>query len=364
MEHTKGNSPVNRDGWWLIAAISPLLLLGGWMLWPDRHEPTLTWSSAETPPGKPREIPSQWHPPVPVSRPGEARFPAENAVEAAQAPVESADIRLDRLQHALANIAVDQDGNLVLDEVALASLQQAFRAVENVDMAMLEELQLYVQAGLAGETGAQAAEILGDYVRYRSHLAKAEAEWSSQQELSPNQRLERTIALRRQYIDPVAASQLFAGEDAHQRYLIAMEDIRSDPSLTGQARRQALAQVREDLRRGTLLVDSSDGAIASQLRTDRERWQQLGLTNETRRHLEQQSLGLVAARDLAGSDPQDWQRRYRQFDQEREVVLRAGLAEDEKQRQIEGLVDTYFTKSERDAAEAWLPPHLRLEAVR
>jgi lipase chaperone LimK len=261
-------------------------------------------------------------------------------------------------------MAVDKDGDLVLDEVALTSLQQAFQAVENVDGAMLEELKLYVQAGLSGETGAQAAEILEGYVRYRNSLAEAEAEWSSQQDLSPNQRLERTIALRRQYIDPVTASQLFASEDAHQRYLIAMEDIRSDTALTEPEREQALAQVREDLRRGTLLVDSSDGPIASQLRTDREHWQQLGVTDKTLRHLEQQSLGLVAARDLAGSDPHDWQRRYRQFDQEREAVLRAGLAEDEKQRQIEGLVDTYFTKPERDAAEAWLPPHLRLEAVR
>lgn len=348
----------NRDGWWLAAVISPLILLGVWMLWPDSREPAPVWpASDEQPADAQQTIASQWEQPQEQDAPAEGLEPVASNTDDAPEPTQP-DINLDRLQHALATIGIDEDGNLVLDEVALASLRQAFRGLEGASPETLEALQQYVQAGLAGETGAQAAQVLGDYANYRSALADAEAQWADRDDLSPRQKLERTIELRRQHMDPLTASQLFAGEDAHQRYLIAMEQARTNTDLTEEERQQAQDRVREDLRSGALLVNSEGTDAVENLRQHRQDWQELGLSDQTRSYLEQQTLGLVAARDLAESDPGDWQNRYDRFHREREAILRAGLAEDEKERQVDALMDTHFTPEEVDAARNWLPDHL------
>ena len=162
-------------------------------------------------------------------------------------------------------------------------------------------------------------------------------------------------------MNPLTASQLFAGEDAHQRYLIEMEEVRSDPDLSGEQRQQALSRLREDLRSGVLLVDAQGSDAVENLRKDRQQWESMGLSDNTRDYLEQQTLGLVAARDLAGTDAGDWQSRYDQFVQQRNAILGAGLAEDEKARQVDELMDTYFTSEEVEAAENWLPEYLKAE---
>ncbi|SFR83093.1 Lipase chaperone LimK [Marinobacter daqiaonensis] len=199
-------------------------------------------------------------------------------------------------------------------------------------------LHQYVRAGLAGETGRQAARLLGNYVGYRQALEQAEAQWMAEQPLAPGEKLERTIALRRQHLGPLTSSQLFAGEDAHQRFLIAREEVRANRDLSNDQRQAALSRLKENLRSGALLVNSKGTSAPEDLRNARENWRKLGLSEATRLQLEQQTLGLVAARDLTGSNSWDWQQRYDHFKKERNLVLRAGLSEEEKQRQIDTLL--------------------------
>lgn len=59
----------------------------------------------------------------------------------------------------LANKVVDEDGDLILDEITLAFLRQAFRGLKNAGPDTLDELRLYVKAGLTGETGADGRGI-------------------------------------------------------------------------------------------------------------------------------------------------------------------------------------------------------------
>ena len=55
----------NRDGWWLVAVISPLILLGAWMLWPDPPESMPAWISPGDTARPNRTIASQWQDPTP-----------------------------------------------------------------------------------------------------------------------------------------------------------------------------------------------------------------------------------------------------------------------------------------------------------
>lgn len=349
-----------RDTWFLVAVVSPIILLGVWMIWPDNRQPTPVWPSSSDAGGQPpTTVASQWE--RSEARPV-TQVQSADGGEVDQTESESdIEASLDRLQHTLANIGIDENGDLILDEIALVSLRQAFRELEDTSPEALAELQLYVQAGLAGETGEQAATILGDYVHFRRALEQAENEWMNNGDLSPRQKLDQIIALRREHMGPLTASQLFAGEDAHERYLIAMEEVRSDPGLNVDERQAALSQLRDDLRSGALLVNSEGTSAIEELRAERESWQQLGLSDETRNYLEQQTLGLVAARELAGSETGDWEARYGRFEQERDTVIRAGLGEEEKRRQINELVNQHFSAEEQNAAENWLPRHLRTE---
>ncbi len=350
-----------RDGWWLAAVVSPLVLLGSWMWWPNSRAPVPVWPSS--PAGQNQEtIATQWQQPAPPVSEVSASPQALTEPSAAGSGPEDATIDLDQLQHALANIGIDENRDLVLDEIALVSLRQAFKQLEGASPALLEQLQMYVQAGLAGGTGEQAARILGDYAGYRQALVQAEADWKSTADLSPEQQLEQTIALRRQHLGPITASQLFAGEEGHQRYLLGVQEVRANRDLSAEQRQEALEQLRADLRSGALLVGDQNSDNLQLLRASRQQWQDLDLDQPTRSYLEQQTLGLMAARDLAtGSGGQDWRARYNRFERERESILRAGLAEEEKRQQINQLLGTHFTEAELSAAENWLPEHLRAE---
>ena len=350
-----------------LAAIAVSVFAGmAWMLWPAAeteppqwpdHEPTSSYST----------LGRHWQQPVQtgsnantLSATGVA--PPNDLGNEDNAGASAASIDLDQLQHALAHIAVDEQGRLIFDEVALASLRRAFEQFSELsDPAMVTQLKRYVEAGLAGETGAQAAAMVGDYFRYREAKASAEALWEHQENPDPRQRLEQLAELRRQHLGPAVANQLYGGEQAHQRYLLALAELRRNPDLAETERQQLRAQLRSDLRDGKFLVDDRGTDAIRQLANDSQHWQEQGLTEDTRHYLQDQTLGLVSARSLATSQQQKnhWQQRYDQFSERRDTILRSGLTDPEKVRQIDQLLGNHFSGDELEAARTYLPPHMR-----
>jgi lipase chaperone LimK len=65
-------------------------------------------------------------------------------------------------------------------------------------------------------------------------------------------------------------------------------------------------------------------------------------------------LGTEGARNLAAVDREEkqWQARFNGFWQARRYVMQAGLDEAERDRQIEQLLNQYFSPAERERARA------------
>lgn len=273
---------------------------------------------------------------------------------------------LDRIHEALVRVSVDAEGNLVLDELALTSLEQAFDAMGAgaTDEAAIRELQQYIEAGLAGETGQQAAAIVGNYFEYRQAVATLESAPVDQGlPNDPRERLEALADLRRSYMGDEVANELFAASQAHKRYLLELQAVRQDNDLSPEARTQKLAELRDDLQSGIFFVDDRDTDAVKRLKAASHDWDQQGISKTTQNYLKQQSLGLVASYKLAETDSQkkDWEDRYNQFESQRSRVVAAGLAEAEKQAQIEDLLRTHFSAKELKAAQGFIPKYLQAE---
>lgn len=353
----------------LLYGAVPLLALtlgGGWY-WMTLPPPTETAppSPAETATGQ-ETLADRWRPPAqPADAPETTATGDTNPVSKQSGDGEPFD--LERLQQALSRIAIDDNGELVLDEVALMSLERAFTELgTNPDADSLGRLQLYVEAGLAGDTGRQAARIVGDYFRYRRAEGDFEATQASNgedSELTPRQRLEALTELRRKHLGPDVANRLYGGQEAHERYLLALEAVNTDSELSPARKREERAALREDLQDGTFFVDDRDTDVVAGLEADTRRWQQQGLSEQTRHYLRQQTLGLASSRQLAtnAQQRQDWQQRYNRFERDRQRILEAGLTEAEKQAQIGDLLGRHFSDAEIEASEAFIPEHLRTE---
>lgn len=345
---------------WL--ALLPLLLIAAflWVLWQDRSRPVAEWPGY--PPAETHTtLGSRWQAPDTLEQAASAGIPAA-APDAANDLALDEPLDLEALQHALALIAVDEHGQLVLDEVALISLRRAFDEFgELEDDTTRQQLLLYIEAGLAGITGQQAAGIVNDYFSYRQARRQLESQWQRQGEPDPRSRLEALADLRRRHLGHTVATQLFGGEEAHHRYLLALTELRKNSALTAAERQTAESTLRQELRAGLLLVDDRGTTAVDQLRNDQSQWQALGLSDDTRGYLREQTLGLVSARGLAVDPParEDWQRRYDQFYRQRQLILESGLPEADKRRQIDEAVRLYFSTAELDAAAQYLPPHLR-----
>lgn len=345
---------------WL--ALLPLLLVATflWVLWQDRSRPAAEWPGY--PPAETQAtLGSQWQSAPPLSQ-STGDGPQAPKTDSTPHGNDETPVDLEALQHALALIAIDEHGQLVLDEVALVSLRRAFDEFgEAASEQSRQQLLLYIEAGLAGVTGRQAAAILDDYFSYREARRALEAHWQRHGSPDPKARLGALADLRRQHLGHTAATQLFGGEEAHQRYLLALTDLRQNPDLSTAERQAAEARLRQELRSGILLVDDRGTAAVDQLRNDQDSWQTLGLSDATRSYLTEQTLGLVSARGLATDLParQDWQRRYDQFYRQRQLILESGLPETDKRTQIDDALRLYFSGAELDAAAQYLPPHLR-----
>lgn len=353
----------------LLFGAVPLLgltLAGGWY-WMTLPLPTGTASPSPAVTVTGREtLADRWQPPARPAAAPEATATGDTKPAPKQAG-DGESFDLERLHQALARIAIDDDGELVLDEVALMSLERAFAELgTNPEADSIRRLQLYVEAGLAGDTGRQAARIVGDYFRYRRAEADFEASLAGtgeDSELSPRQRLEALTELRHEHLGADVANRLYGAQEAHRRYLLALEAVNTDSELSPARKREQRAALREDLQDGTFFVDDRGTDVVAGLEADTRRWQQQGLSEQTRHYLRQQTLGLAASRQLASSarQRQDWQQRYNRFEQDRNRILEAGLTEAEKQAQIEELLGRHFYEAEIAASEEFIPEHLRRE---
>jgi lipase chaperone LimK len=130
-----------------------------------------------------------------------------------------------------------------------------------------------------------------------------------------------------------------------QRYLLA----------TRSGSEADAAALQKELEDGVFFLDSRTSSDAKELSQQMAQLRTQGASEEHAHYVQNQQLGLYTANALPRSDTEvsDWQQRYAQFKQERQLVLAAGLAEGDKRAQIEQLLAQYFTAAELEAIRVY-----------
>ncbi|TVP54214.1 MAG: hypothetical protein EA349_12090 [Halomonadaceae bacterium] len=206
---------------------------------------------------------------------------------------------------ALQEVRIDRNGNVVLDNRALEALQQALD-YGNVDLGGqdLADLQELIQVGLPGKAGEQTARIVVDFYHYmeaektlNSMLAPSLSAYSGDEAFQHQH--EELQVLREQYLGQEVAEALFATADATANYMFAARQIQEDDSLSHEEKARKSAELHEQLQRDIIPIDN-------------------------------------------------WETRRQEFQADKQRILDAGLAEQEKQSQIEALMQQHFEPEERE----------------
>jgi lipase chaperone LimK len=262
----------------------------------------------------------------------------------------------------LQSIKLDENGRVVLDQTAMQALEKGYSELgPNLSPQAMTELQELIRVGLPGQAGQEAAQILENYYRYRSAEAQFNQQLETQLPMTEGQlgtqlptgdRYEELVKLRRSYLGKEVADSLFAVEDAQARHMFAALAIQQNANLKPEEKQAQQAALQEQLNDRLLALGQLEPQEAAAQKVQRLR--EAGAANAEIQSTREAMLGAEGARELAAADQEEvqWQRRFNGFWQARRYVMQAGLDEAERDRQIEQLLDQYFSPEERDRARA------------
>jgi len=248
----------------------------------------------------------------------------------------------------LQSVKLDENGRVVPDQTMKEALEEGFDDLgPNLSTEAMAEIKTAIRTGLVGQAGDEAAQILENYYRFR--LAEMEFEGQPTNQ-SPADHYEKLVQLRRGYLGAETAEKLFEVEDTNGRHMLAAIAIQTNANLTDaekQAQQQALQEKLNDRLLALGLLAPEEAAA--------ERVQRLREQNASSADIQVARTALLSAesaRDLAAADREEaaWQSRFNGFWQARRYIMQAGLDEAERERQIEQLLEQYFSAEERERA--------------
>lgn len=139
------------------------------------------------------------------------------------------------IQKEIGKIRLSEDGTVILDEMTLSALRDAFPVNHlNLTPEMLQELQEILKQGLPGIAGEQAAEIVSNFYEYME-AKKDLNDLFRDVQVKPGtheEALAEEKALRELYLGKEIADQLFKKEDQTSEYMLKAFRIASDQSLS------------------------------------------------------------------------------------------------------------------------------------
>lgn len=216
---------------------------------------------------------------------------------------------------ALHAVNLDSNGDLILDNQALISLNTALDYDEvTLDEEALAELQTLIKKGLPGNAGEQTAQIVADFYHYLG--AKKEFNTLYETYTDDDQAIEHyemqydeLNALRELYLGSEVADQLFATANANSRYMFESMKIESNDTLSD--------------------------------------------AEKTRQQAE-----IIKAHEEKTINISNWSDRYQAFLDEKNYITQSSLSNSQKRQQLTDLMHQHFTYEELEYVR-----HLQLEAL-
>ena len=153
--------------------------------------------------------------------------------------------QIEHVAHALSQVELDDDGNVVINDSAQLILEQAFMDSRvTLDEQQLEELKAVIEAGLEGPAGAQAVEVAEKFYRYSNayrEVADTLAMRTDPESLRSD--YEQVERLRRTHLGPELADQLYGREQQLTRYTLEIMALQSEPDLTPEQRSEKQKEI-------------------------------------------------------------------------------------------------------------------------
>ncbi len=339
----------------LISGLAMAAVIGGWVYWFSPQDETAKPKSSATVHEQSTDtIAYQWQ---------WRNFTKPNPSLDADADDRTGEMPYDAVEvyKVLQGIRLDENGRVVPDQTAMQALEKGYSELgPDLSPQQMTELKELIRVGLPGPAGDEAAQILENYYRFRaaeaqfnqSRTAAAAYGAQTQNQLPTVDRYEELVELRRSYLGKEIADSLFAVEDTQARHMFAAIAIQQNTSLTPEEKQaqQTALQVQLNDRLLALGQLEPEEAAAEKVRRLRESGASSAEIQSTREAI----VGAEGARELAAADQEEalWQRRFNGFWQARRYVMQAGLDDAERDRQIEQLLDQYFSPEERDRARA------------
>lgn len=212
-----------------------------------------------------------------------------------------------RIYEALQQIRRDPQGNIIPDHRALTAMNEILN-YGRVPLAErdLQELRELIRIALPGDAGNQVAELTSRYHRF----LQAEQEFTELHRVTgfeqpPQALYDELVALRQLYLGDDLVTSLFAQVDEDSRYLLKSMELERDQTLPTKERR----------RRQTRLSEQHHNSIP----------------------------------DIA-----DWEQRLAIYESEENLILASPLSEEEKQQQVDALLERHFSANEIPAVKKFL----------
>jgi lipase chaperone LimK len=220
--------------------------------------------------------------------------------------------------NALKSVKLDNNGELIIDNDALKSLNQTFEKLAAVlEPDHLFELQDIIRQGLPGPAGEQVAQITADFYNYLGAQKEFEALYEVENTLASDQdntleqqtaQYNELLALQALYLGEDVANKLFATSNANARYMFDSLAIDNNDTLTDEEKKQQHAENIQRHAKGTIAIN-------------------------------------------------DWNQRHSHFLTDKQYVLDSSLSHEEKQIQIRQLMNQHF-----NTEELKLVRHLQLDS--
>lgn len=247
-------------------------------------------------------------------------------------------------------LQVDANGNLVVTDQLRHLFDYFLSAVGEISHEQaLQRIRQYLQANLRAPALQQAEQLLDSYVEYLHALIELEERFPVVADLDGLRAREQAVQrLRASLFDAEAHAAFFAKEELYNGFTLERLAIQHDSQLSAAEKAERIEALREGLPEElqALLVPQ----LHSELRQQTSQLQAQGASAEEIRELRMSMVGPEATARLEALDQQrtDWQQRLERFRQQRQQILRqSGLADSDRQAELEQLLHSQFTDSER-----------------
>ncbi len=278
-------------------------------------------------------------------------------------------VSFQEVENALRMAKLDNVGELILDEQALASLNLVVsRLPKNLTPQNIQKIQSLIMKAQPGEAGEQVAEVLGNYY----HFKQAEKEWlSSGVAVNSLQaamdQLEKVSAMRQEYLGQDMADKLFLRQQQKASLSFQSMAIQQNKELSAEQKETELAALslnNENSRSNLANLDRDDaGYINSiennqevqRLNSDIESMRISGATHSDIHSKRVEVLGEQAASQMQAMETQksQWENRYQTYKEDKQHILESAITDVDKQQQIEALLSEHYSNDELAGARAY-----------